>query len=129
VVAGTLGTVAALVLFGFAKLPVVALGASFVAGVSWIAVIATINVSAQIALPSWVRGRGLSLFATVMFGGLTLGSIAWGQMAGAVGLPATHYAAAFCLAASIPPLRGWKLQANAGVDLTPSIHWPAPVGH
>ena len=69
VVAGTLGTVAALVLFGIAKLPVIALVASFAAGVSWIAVIATINVSAQMALPAWVRGRGLSLFATVMFGG------------------------------------------------------------
>jgi MFS family permease len=127
VVAGTLGTVAALVLFGIAKLPVIALVASFAAGVSWIAVIATINVSAQMALPAWVRGRGLSLFATVMFGGLTLGSIAWGQLAGALGLPATHYAAACCLAASIPLLRRWKLQANPGVDLSPSTHWPAPV--
>jgi MFS family permease len=127
VVAGTLGTVAALVLFGIAKLPVIALAASFVAGVSWIAVIATIDVSAQMALPAWVRGRGLSLFATVMFGGLTLGSIAWGQLAGAFGLPAAHYTAAFCLAASIPLLRRWKLQANPSVDLSPSMHWPAPV--
>jgi hypothetical protein len=114
-------------MFGIAKLPAVALAASALAGLSWIAVIATLNISAQMALPAWVRGRGLSLFATVMFGGLTLGSIGWGRLAGAIGLPATHYLAAFCLAAAIPLLRRWKLQLSAGVDLTPSMHWPAPV--
>src|SRR5580693_3367558 len=40
-------------------------------------VLATINVSAQLALPGWVRGRGLSIFGTVMFGSLTIGSAIW----------------------------------------------------
>jgi MFS family permease len=127
VIAGTLGTAAALILFGIAKLPATALAASFVAGLAWIAVIATINVSAQLALPAWVRGRGLSLFATVMFGGLSLGSVAWGRIASAIGLPATHYAAAFFLLAAIPLLRRWKLQTGADLDLSPSMHWPSPV--
>ncbi len=49
------GTAVALVLFGIAREPVVALLASLVAGVSWIAGVATLNVSAQEALPNWVR--------------------------------------------------------------------------
>ena len=47
----------ALVLFALARQPSAALAASLIAGISWIAVLATINVSAQVALPGWVRGR------------------------------------------------------------------------
>lgn len=52
VAAGTIGTAIALLLFGLARYPATALAASFIAGVSWIGVIATINVSAQVALPA-----------------------------------------------------------------------------
>jgi predicted MFS family arabinose efflux permease len=79
-IAGTIGTALALSLFGVARQPATALTASLIAGVAWIAVLATLNVSAQVALPEWVRGRGLSIFATVMFGGLALGSALWGQI-------------------------------------------------
>jgi len=81
VIAGTVGTALALFLFGVARHPAIALAASLIAGVAWIAVLATLNVSAQVALPEWVRGRGLSIFATVMFAGLALGSALWGQIA------------------------------------------------
>jgi len=61
VAAGTAGTAVALILFGLARDPTTAFIASIVAGLSWIAVLATLNVSAQMALPSWVRGRGLAV--------------------------------------------------------------------
>lgn len=125
--AGTVGTAAALALFGLAHNPATALVACFVAGLSWIAVLATINVSAQMSLPAWVRGRGLALFVTVMFGAMSLGSMAWGQVAVHIGLPATHIIAAVGLVAALLTLRRWKLQTGAGVDLNPSMHWPAPV--
>jgi hypothetical protein len=54
---------------------------------SWIVVLATINVSAQVALPGWVRGRGLSIYGTLMFGALTLGSAVWGEVAALSGIP------------------------------------------
>jgi MFS family permease len=92
--AGTLGTAGALVLYGLAREPVAALAASVVAGASWIAVLSTLNVSAQVALPDWVRGRGLALFVTVFYGTMTIGSVIWGDVAGIVGLPATHLIAA-----------------------------------
>ena len=126
-IAGTIGTALALSLFGVARQPATALTASLIAGVAWIAVLATLNVSAQVALPEWVRGRGLSIFATVMFGGLALGSALWGQIAAMIGLSATHLAAAAALVLAIPLLRRWKLQTGAEVDLSPSMHWPAPV--
>jgi MFS family permease len=124
---GTLGTAATLVLFGIARTPVVGLMASVIAGASWIAVLASLNVSAQVALPDWVRGRGLSIFVTVFFGAMTLGSAAWGQVASMIGLPGAHFVAAAGALLAIPLTWRWKLQTGAGIDLTPSMHWPAPV--
>jgi predicted MFS family arabinose efflux permease len=125
--AGTIGTAITLVLFGFAREPIVALLASFIAGASWIAVMANLNVSAQVALPDWVRGRGLAMFSTVMFAGMTLGSAVWGQIAGTAGLPMAHFVAAAGILTAIPLTWRWKLQTGAGIDLTPSMHWPTPV--
>lgn len=124
---GSAGTALALLLFGLAHQPVVAFAASALAGLSWIAAVATLNVSAQVALPGWVRGRGLAVYATVMFGAMTLGSLLWGEVASLSGLSAAHYMAAALALAVIPLLSGWKLQTGAGVDLTPSMHWPEPI--
>jgi MFS family permease len=57
VAAGTIGTVIAMVLFAVARGPVLALSASIIAGAAWTMAVATLNVSAQVALPDWVRGR------------------------------------------------------------------------
>jgi predicted MFS family arabinose efflux permease len=127
VAAGTLGTAVTLMLFGLARAPLVGVLASIIAGVSWIAVLASLNVSAQVALPDWVRGRGLAMFVTVFFGALTIGSAVWGQVAGMVGLPAAHFLAAAGALIIIPLTWRWKLQTGAGIDLTPSMHWPAPI--
>jgi predicted MFS family arabinose efflux permease len=127
VAAATAGTAAALLLFAIARDPVTALAACVIAGVSWVAVIASLTVSAQFALPAWVRGRGLAVFASVQFAGLALGSAVAGRAAQACGLPAVHVAAAIALVALIPLLRRWHLQTGAGLDLTPSLHWPAPI--
>ena len=54
---GTLGTTSlAIVLFAFARDAPTALTGSVVAGASWIAVLTSLHVSAQVALPEWVRG-------------------------------------------------------------------------
>jgi predicted MFS family arabinose efflux permease len=127
VAVGTLGTALAMVLFAFARDAPMALTGSVVAGASWIAVLASLNVSAQVALPDWVRGRGLAIFVTAFFGCLTLGSAIWGQVAGMIGLPAAHVMAALGALVAIPVTWRWKLQTGAGLDLTPSMHWPAPI--
>jgi hypothetical protein len=68
VATGTLGTVLALALFGLAHDAPTALVASPLAGAAWIVVLSSLNVSAQVALPEWVRARGLATFMTVYFG-------------------------------------------------------------
>jgi MFS family permease len=124
---GTVGTAVAMVLFGQADEPVTAIIASVLAGASWIAVLTTINVSAQLASPAWVRGRALAILGAVMFGALTAGSAAWGQLAAWVGLPDAHYVAAAGALLVLPLLRGFRLQSSAGPGLKSSPHWPQPV--
>ena len=101
--------------------------ASLLAGASWIAAVSSLNVSAQVALPEWVRGRGLAMYVTVMFGALSLGSAIWGEAASLAGLTAALYAAAAGALIAIPLTWRWKLQTGAAVDLTPSMDWPEPI--
>ena len=124
---GEAATAVALVLFGLAQQPWVAVLGCLLAGVGWIAVLASLNVSAQTVLPDWVRGRGLAAYVTVFFGTMTVGSALWGVVAEHSGLAAAHYLAAGGALLALWATRRWKLQSGPAADLTPSMHWPAPV--
>ncbi|HZZ63436.1 MAG TPA: MFS transporter [Roseiarcus sp.] len=121
------GTVAALAMYGAAREPVLAMAASVTAGASWIVMMTTLFVSAQVALPEWVRGRGLAIFLTTYFGAMTLGSAIWGKIASVEGLSTTLYAAAGGAFLGMIVTWRWKLQTAAALDLSPSLHWRAPV--
>ena len=127
VAAASLGTALASALFALARHPATAILASFIAGTSWIAAVSSLNVSAQVALPDWVRARGLAMYVTVMFGALTIGSAIWGQLAVVAGVPAALLLAAAGAAIGIPLTWRWKLQTGANVDFSPSMQWPDPV--
>jgi MFS family permease len=127
VAAASGGTAIALVLFGIAREPLLASIASLIAGASWISAIATLNVSAQLALPDWVRGRGLAMYMTVMFGSMTIGSALWGKIASVTNLPLALFAAAGIMLLGIPFTWRWKLRSGDQLDLTPSMQWPAPI--
>ena len=90
----SLGTALATALFALACHPVTAIVASFIAGASWIAAVSSLDISAQVALPGWVRGRGLPMHVTVMFGAFTMGSAIWGQLAVVAAVPAALLLAA-----------------------------------
>ncbi len=127
VAAGAIGMAVSLTLFGLAREPLLALVASAVAGISWIVVLSNLNVSAQVSLPDWVRGRGLAMFVVVFSGAMTVGSAIWGQVAGLFGLPVALFCAAAATLAAIPLTWRFKLQTATGVDFAPSMHWPAPI--
>jgi MFS family permease len=96
-----------------------------VTGTAWIAVLTSLNATAQGVLPNWVRGRGLALYLTAFYGALTLGSVIWGQVAEFTSVSVALIAAGaggalVALAATRLPLPA------ADADLTPSHHWPAP---
>jgi hypothetical protein len=72
-----------------------------------------------------VRGRGLAVFLTVIYGTMTLCSAAWGEIAARSGLSAALLIAAAGAVAAIPLTWGWKLQRGV-LDLSPSQHWNLP---
>jgi MFS family permease len=124
---GTLGTILALGLYGAAREPFMAAFASLIAGASWITMMTTLFVSAQVALPEWVRGRGLAIFLTAFFGAMTLGSAVWGKVASIEGVPTALFLAAAGAAFGMAITARWRLQTAAALDLTPSMHWRTPV--
>jgi MFS family permease len=87
-------------------------------GLAWVAVVATVNVAAQIALPAWVRARGLSIFMIVFNGMMALGSAAWGLVASLIGIPWAFVASAVCLFAFDLATTRWRIpgdEISAGV--------------
>jgi MFS family permease len=126
VAVGSISTALAIVLFGLARTPVMALLASLIAGASWVTVLATLNLSAQMALPDWVRGRGLAIYIMVFFGAMSVGSALWGQLAARAGLLNAHWIAAGTMLLAVALTWRWKLHHSLAVDLSPSLHWPVP---
>lgn len=124
---GTIGTALVLVSLALIAIQPIAVMAAALAGFSWIAVLTSLNVSAQTSLPDWVRARGLSIFLTVFFGSMSLGSLFWGQVASIWGISTALVAAAIGAVCVLPLLRLARLGQGEGVDLSPSMHWPAPV--
>jgi predicted MFS family arabinose efflux permease len=123
----TVGTALATALFALSHNAGTSLLASVLAGACWIGAVSSLNLSAQVALPEWVRGRGLAVFVTVMFGALTLGGLLWGNLASALGTSGSLLIAAAGTALAVPLTWRWKLQTGAGIDFTPSQHWPMPI--
>jgi MFS family permease len=124
---GTLGTAVTLLVFATTSDSRLALAASLLAGASWIAVLSSLNVSAQMSLPDWVRARGLSVYNAVFFGSMTFGSVLWGQLASQLGVPVALAIAAAGAVIGTVVTRNRRLQAGAQLDLAPSSHWPQPL--
>jgi MFS family permease len=122
----SLATAASLGLFGLAHGPWLAYAACVLAGAAWTLAISTLYVSAQVALPDWVRGRGLAIFLTFIFGASTFASVLWGNIAALRSVDMSFYIAAAGMVLSIPLSWGSKLQTGAGENLQPSLHWRTP---
>ncbi|MDB5732765.1 MAG: arabinose transporter permease [Variovorax sp.] len=81
VLRGTLLQSAATAVMAFAPTAWVAVPAMFFGGMAWIAVANSLSVSAQLALPDWVRARGMSMYQMAIMGASAFGAALWGQVA------------------------------------------------
>jgi MFS family permease len=66
-------------------------------GGAWLISLISLQVAAQMILPGWVRGRGLSLNMMSLSAGLAFGCIAWGAVAQHISLSWTYTAASCAL--------------------------------
>lgn len=91
---GTLIQALAMVSAGFAPNVWAAMPAMMLAGSAWLAVVNTLTVSSQLALPDWVRARGMSLYMMTMMAATSVSAAVWGQVASLIDVPWTFVAAA-----------------------------------
>jgi MFS family permease len=85
-------------------------------GMTWVWMLATLNTTLQLFLPTWVRARGLSIYQMVLFGAQGLGALVWGVVADLFGLPVAFVAAAAMLAAGTASIRVWPLFETSKMD-------------
>ena len=65
-----------------------------VAGMAWIATANSLTVAMQLALPDWVRGRGMAIYQMAVMGGSAAGAALWGYLATISSVPASILTAA-----------------------------------
>ena len=123
----TAGTALCSLMFAYGEHTGIGIAAGLISGVSWIMAVASLNISAQMALPDWVRARGLAIFQMVLFGAMTAGSLGWGQVAGVIGLPLALAMSGLLALFLIPVTAQFKLNMGEYHDYTPSGHWAEPV--
>lgn len=104
-----------------------ALAAMFVAGTAWMIVLSSLNVTAQLAVPSWVRARAMSVYLLVFFGSMAGGSAIWGQVASMLAPNIALGIAGVGLIASTLLTVRFTLRESDVFNLAPSHHWPAPL--
>lgn len=73
-----------------------------------------------------MRGRGLAVYLTVFNGAMTAGSLGWGAVGEAVGVPGALLIGAAGLLVAGLIMHRVKLPAG-DADLVPSSHWPEPL--
>ena len=124
---GTLLQALAMTAAGFAPNVWMATPAMLVAGATWLAVVNTLTVASQLALPDWVRARGMSIYMMTMMAATSLSAALWGQVASLIEVPLTFVASATAGIALL--LLAGRLQATPAEpqDLTPARILKEPV--
>lgn len=101
--------------------------AMLLAGGAWLSLLSSLNVAVQTVVPSWVRGRALSVYMLVFFGGLAGGSALWGAVAEHLGLSRALLVSAAGMIAGLAATFRIHLRSGEGLNLAPSRQWPAPI--
>ncbi|MGA0807133.1 MAG: MFS transporter [Pseudohongiellaceae bacterium] len=97
-----------------------------VCGAAWITVMACAQLSAQTALPNWIRSRGLAVFLTCFTGSLGIGPVVWGGIAELTNLPTAMLVSAAGLVFAAWFTQRWPVSGNDQMDHTPSRHRRKP---
>ncbi len=118
---------AATLAIAFAPNIYVAVAAMLVNGMAWICCANSLSVSAQLALPDWVRARGMSMYQMAIMGASALGAALWGQIATLASVQTALLAAG--VSGTVTMLLAQRLVMDLSIeeDLTPSREFKAPV--
>ena len=120
VMRGALLQSAATAVMAFAPNAWVAVPAMFAAGMAWITVANSLSVSAQLALPDWVRARGMSMYQMAIMGSSAFGAALWGQVATVSTLQASLLAGAASGTLLMSLALRWVKDGGTDDDLSPA---------
>ena len=124
---GTLLQAVAMLAGAYAPNVYVAAPAMVVAGMAVISVANSLVVSAQMALPNWVRARGMSIYQMALMGGSAFGAALWGQVAAFSSVTASLVAAAVSGVVVMGLVRRCRPLDDAAEDMTLLQVWKPPV--
>jgi MFS family permease len=125
--AASLVYAATMLALGFVRAEPLLYPAMLATGVAWIGIMSSLNVAAASSAPGWVHARALGLYLLVFQGGLALGSLAWGSLAGRLGSPLTLAVAAAGVALGTASGLRWRLGDARREAVAPWSAWPEPV--
>ncbi|MBB5960695.1 MFS family permease [Saccharothrix tamanrassetensis] len=116
----------AMVLAGLTTAVAVAVPSMLVAGASWIAVLSTLNATAQVLLPAWTRARALAYYQLMFMGGQAFGATAWGVVATTLGVRAAMVVPAVAMVLVVAVAARRLPLTERQLDITPASLWDAP---
>ena len=119
VLVGTLAHAAFSLVVVFVHETWIALPAMVACGMAWISVANSLTVAAQMAMPDWVRARGMSIYQTALMGGSAAGSVLWGQVAAWWDVDGAVIAAAVFGVVALALTRRHTVDGGAELDFTP----------
>ena len=97
-----------------------ALPAMALVGMAWISVANSLTISAQMALPDWVRARGMSIYQMALMGGSAAGSLLWGWVADWTSVAASVACASVFGVVVLVALRRLTIEGGADPDFSPA---------
>ncbi|MEW5745847.1 MAG: MFS transporter [Nitrospirota bacterium] len=115
-----------LLILGITRNLVSAGAAMLIGGAAWLTLLSTLNASAQVVVPSWVRGRAIAFYLFAFFGSMAAGASLWGVVASRIGVSHSFLLAAAGLFLSAAATHRFRVVEGGEASLEPSLHWPAP---
>jgi MFS family permease len=117
---GTVIQAVAMLVISIAPNILVAALSMVVAGAAWISSANSLTVSAQLALPDWVRARGMSIYQMALMGSCAAGAALWGQVATWTSVQTSLAFAAALAIACLAITQRFKVESGVIEDLTPA---------
>lgn len=105
------------------------MAAMALAGVAWITTANSLSVSIQLALPDWVRARGMAIYQMALMGASAAGAAVWGKLASVDSVPHSLMVAAASGALMMSIVLRLVQDQGQESDLTPASAINAPAAY
>jgi MFS family permease len=125
VVGGSIVNALGIAALAFAPSVWVAVPAMLASGAAWILVANSVTIAAQLALPDWVRARGMAIYQMAIMGGAAFGAVIWGKLAEQTSVPTSLAVCAVSMLITLSITRGRTLEGSE--DHTPTHPWQEPI--